>query len=252
MEEKQVVELEKRELQSKLQKLNTDKDKYEKLVEEIESKKKDIISKAQTEASMLLQNTNREIEKTIRHIRENKAEKKETRKVRDKLKDLTQQVKVNEVQQESVKEKWVEGAYVRLPGQELSGTILSIQGKKAVVQFGLIKTTVDLANLLRGSAAENTRVYRSSGINISEKRASFSSTIDLRGKRGEEALGLVDNFLDEAILLSAGELRILHGKGEGILRKMIRDHLKRNKAVASITDEQVERGGDGISVVVLK
>ena len=74
----------------------------------------------------------------------------------------------------------------------------------------------------------------------------------MRGKRGEEALSLVDNFLDDAILLSAAEIRILHGKGDGILRKLIREHLKKNKAVASVQDEHMERGGDGISLVVLK
>ena len=252
MEDKQTVEQEKRELLSNVQKLNMDKEKYEKLIEEVESKKKDIVSKARMEASLLLQNTNREIEKTIRHIKENKAEKKETKKVREKLKGLTQQVKPEDSDKQKAKEKFVAGDYVRLPGQELSGTILAIQGNKAIVQFGLIKSTVELSNLLKGKASENTRIFRSSGININEKRAGFNSTIDLRGKRGEEAIGLVDNFLDEAILLSAGEIRILHGKGEGILRKMIRDHLKRNKFVASISDEQVERGGDGISVVVLK
>jgi DNA mismatch repair protein MutS2 len=252
MEDKQIVEKEKRLLQGKVQKAESDREKYEKLLGEIDSRKKEIIGQAKVEASMLLQNTNREIEKTIRHIRENKAEKKETKKVREKLSDLTEKVKVDPELKREPKEKFAEGDYVRLPGQDLSGTIIAIQGKKAVVQFGLIKSNVELKNLVKGSSAETTRIFRSSGINFNEKRANFNQTIDLRGKRAEEVLGLVDNFLDEAILLSAGAIRILHGKGEGVLRKMIREHLKRNKAVVSISDEHVERGGDGISVVVLK
>jgi DNA mismatch repair protein MutS2 len=58
--------------------------------------------------------------------------------------------------------------------------------------------------------------------------------------------------LDAAILLDHGEIKILHGKGEGVLRKVVRDRLKAYKQIASFADEHVERGGDGITVVVLK
>jgi DNA mismatch repair protein MutS2 len=252
MEEKQALEREKRTIDSRIQKLEADKSRYDKLSNELEAKKKEIIGKAKEEASMLLQETNREIEKTIRHIRENKAEKKETRKVREKLTDLSQKVKPEKRQQEVVKEKFKEGDSVRLAGQESSGTILLIQDKKAIVQFGLIKTTVPLDKLLRSDSIEGGKKLISVGVDWSSKRAAFNSTIDLRGKRGDEALALVDNFLDDAILLSAAEIRILHGKGDGILRKLIREHLKKNKSVASIQDEHVERGGDGISLIILK
>jgi DNA mismatch repair protein MutS2 len=252
MEEKQAVEREKRTIDARIQKLETDKARYDKLADELESKKKEILTKAKAEASMLLQDTNREIEKTIRHIKENKAEKKETRKVREKLTDLSLKVKPENRELRVQKEKFKTGDSVRLAGQELSGTILSIQDKKAIVQFGLIKTTVPLDKLLRSDSIEGIKRARSVGVDWSSKRASFNSTIDLRGKRGEEALALVDNFMDDAVLLSAAEVRILHGKGDGILRKLIREHLKKNKSVASIQDEHVERGGDGISLVVLK
>jgi DNA mismatch repair protein MutS2 len=93
---------------------------------------------------------------------------------------------------------------------------------------------------------------RSVGLNVYEKRATFSSTLDVRGKRAEEVLPLLEGFMDTAILLGQGELKILHGKGEGVLRKVIREKLKQYKEVASFGDEHVERGGDGITVVVLK
>jgi DNA mismatch repair protein MutS2 len=93
---------------------------------------------------------------------------------------------------------------------------------------------------------------RSLGINVLEKRANFNHTLDIRGKRVDEIAGILDQYLDTAILLAQGELKILHGKGEGVLRKVVRDHLKRYKEVASIKDEHIERGGDGITVVVLK
>jgi DNA mismatch repair protein MutS2 len=93
---------------------------------------------------------------------------------------------------------------------------------------------------------------RTSGINVYEKRSNFSETLDVRGKRVDEVIPLLDQFMDTAILLGQGELKVLHGKGEGVLRKVVRDHLKRYKEVASMNDEHVERGGDGITIVVLK
>lgn len=252
MEEKVTLEKEKRTMEIKMRKLENEVARYEQLSGELDSKKKEIITKAKHEAAMLLQETNREIEKTIRHIRENKAEKKETHKVRHNLKELTNKVKVEKAAPELKKEIFKEGDYVRLPGQQLSGTILSIKDDKAVVQFGLIKTTIKTEQLLRGVSDDASDKARSRGLDLREKRSNFTPAIDLRGKRAEEALPMVERFMDEAVLLSAGEVRILHGKGEGILRKLIRDHLKRNKAVASIQDEHADRGGDGITIVVLK
>jgi DNA mismatch repair protein MutS2 len=252
MEEKQVLEDEKKLIDAKLHKLEADKAKYEKLNTELELRKKEIIGTAKAEAALLLQETNRAIEKTIRHIRENKAEKKETRRVRDKLLDLSEKVKPDLPPPATQKGKFTVGDLVRLPGQELSGTIVSMQENKAIVQFGLIKTTINLDKLLKGGSEYTTKAQRVTSVDWNEKRSKFSPILDLRGKRTDESLTMVDHFLDEAILLSTGEIRILHGKGEGILRKMIREHLKKNKSVASIQDEHVERGGDGISVVVLK
>jgi DNA mismatch repair protein MutS2 len=253
MEEKNILEREKLTMDAKIKKLEADRAKYEQLAGELDSKKKEIIAKAKAEAAILLSETNREIEKTIRHIKENKAEKKETRRVREKLTELSDKVKPEKGSQVVLNEKFKAGEYVRLPGQELSGTLLSIEGNKAVVQFGLMKITVETDRLLRGSSSENTKNFRSaSGVNWTQKRADFTPVLDLRGMRTEEAIPMVDHFLDEAVLLSSGEVRILHGKGEGILRKMIREHLKKNKSVASVSDEHVERGGDGISLVVLK
>jgi DNA mismatch repair protein MutS2 len=84
------------------------------------------------------------------------------------------------------------------------------------------------------------------------KQSNFETTLDLRGKRAEEVASELERFLDDAILLSQGQLKILHGKGEGVLRKIVREQLKKVKQVASFADEHVERGGDGITVVVLK
>lgn len=231
--------------------------KYQTLSAELEGRKKEIINKAKEEATNLLKDTNREIEKTIRHIRENQAQKRETIRVRKGLQELTDKVGLPQKKEEkkTVVESFEVGDRVRITGQEGSGIILSLSGKQAIVQFGEIKTQVKLERLEKTNvvvAREVTSRLSSAGINVHEKRSTFSNTLDIRGKRVDEVISLVDQFMDTAILLSQGELKILHGKGEGVLRKVVRDHLKRYKQVASATDEHVERGGDGITVVVLK
>ena len=255
-DEKQLATRKIIELQQKEKKLTEELNRYQQLSTGLESRKKEIIDKAKAEASTLLKDTNREIEKTIRHIRENKAEKKETRKVRDGLRGLVDKIQPTEILAvPKVNEPFKEGDKVRIIGQKVTGTVLSIKGNQAMVQFGELRSNVKASQLIRSDQVEVDPVLkkaRSLGINVYQKQSNFSTTLDIRGKRVEETIPLLDQFIDDAILLSQGELKILHGKGEGVLRKIVRDHLRKVKAVASIADEHVERGGDGITVVVLK
>jgi DNA mismatch repair protein MutS2 len=229
--------------------------KYQTLSTDIETRKKEIINKAKEEASNLLKDTNREIEKTIRHIRANQAHKLETQKVRKNLQNLTQRVEPVVKEEKRSPDELKEGDRVRIIGQDSSGVILSIQGKNATVQFGELKSVAKVDKLEKITGAiekEMATRLRTSGINVYEKRSNFSDTLDVRGKRVDEVIPMLDQFMDTAILLGQGELKILHGKGEGVLRKVVRDHLKRYKEVATMNDEHVERGGDGITIVVLK
>lgn len=260
----QNLEKEKNEIESKTKTLeNQDRElktllaKYGKLTAELESRKKDIIDKAKQEANVLLRETNKEIEKTIRHIRENQAERKETSKVRKNLQELTKKVAHQPVEKVKVEQGVISvGDRVRIIGQDGSGVVLSLKGKNAIVQLGEIKSTVSITKLEKSGGAvvkqEVSRRLQSVGIKLFEKQSQFNPTLDVRGKRVDEVIPLIDEFLDTAILLSHGEIKILHGKGEGVLRSVIRDRLKKFKQVASFADEHVERGGDGITVVVLK
>jgi DNA mismatch repair protein MutS2 len=232
--------------------------KYEHLSGDLESRKKQILDKAKEDAKQMLLQTNREIEKTIRHIRENQAQKSETIKVRKSLEELTKKV----VQTPSAKripglltEPIKPGDRVRIIGQEGSGNVLSVKGKWAMVQLGELKSKVEINKLEPADAYQVKDVVRSSrtsGLSLLDKRAAYSSTLDVRGKRVEEVGPLLDQFLDTSVLLGQGEIKILHGKGEGVLRKVIREQLKKYNYVASVADEHVERGGDGITVVILK
>jgi DNA mismatch repair protein MutS2 len=229
--------------------------KYQTLYADLETKKKDIIVKAKEDAATLLRETNREIEKTIRHIKENKAEKKETLKVRKNLETLTSKVSEGTRKKGKFTQLLKEGDRVRIMGQEGNGVILNIQGKNAIVQFGLMKSVIKLEKLEIATGPVDKEMVsrlRSVGINVHEKRTNFNSMLDIRGKRVDEVISILDQFLDTAILLGQAEIKILHGKGEGVLRKVVRDHLKGFKAVAGVKDEHIEQGGDGITVVILK
>ena len=98
---------------------------------------------------------------------------------------------------------------------------------------------------MRGSNRTLPNVHRK----LSEKRNTFKPEIDVRGQRAEEAIANIQAFIDEAIMLDVREVRILHGKGNGILREMIRSFLGSDPAVRSFRDEHVQFGGAGITIV---
>ena len=87
---------------------------------------------------------------------------------------------------------------------------------------------------------------------INKKAANFKLTIDLRGKRADEALSILQKYVDEAILLSMKEISILHGKGYGILRDVIREYLQSIEEIQKFGDAPIEMGGGGITRVYFK
>jgi DNA mismatch repair protein MutS2 len=126
--------------------------------------------------------------------------------------------------------------------------------------FGSAIVKVALKKLQRSSRStqkketENTRHYSHNNFinDLNARMANFRLTLDVRGKRGEEALALVQHYIDEAVLLNMDEVHILHGKGNGILRNMIRQLLQETPEVQKAYDEEPERGGTGITIVRLR
>jgi DNA mismatch repair protein MutS2 len=150
------------------------------------------------------------------------------------------------------------GDKVRLKGQDTIGDLVEVNEKNAVVAFGQLMTTIPRKNIERLSNNEakkldKTRGNRASRISegFSERRLTFKPEIDIRGQRVEEAIGNITEFIDEAIMFEVGQLRILHGKGHGILKQSIRDYLRSEPMVRNYKDEHVDFGGAGITVVNL-
>ena len=242
--------------------------KYESDIEEINRQKKEIIAQAQQQAQQLIAESNARIEQTIREIREAQAEKERTKQARQSLGEFKEKVTSSSNQKENKRLKKrktqpkqtepitqrmpVLGDTVRMKGQTAVGEILELQGKKAVVAFGSIKSTVNVDKLELVSnnqlkkekkQASNTRDL------LHERKLSFKQDIDVRGMRGDEALQAVMYFIDDAIQLNIPRVRVLHGTGTGALRQIVRDYLRTVSGVANFQDEHVQFGGAGITVI---
>jgi DNA mismatch repair protein MutS2 len=163
--------------------------------------------------------------------------------------------------QEKTEEKKTElkkGDKVRIKGQSTIGDIIEINSKNVVVAFGQLMTTLSRKNVERLSNNEAKKLdsKRSTkptllSANFTEKRLTFKPEIDIRGQRVEEAIRKIQEFIDEAIMFEASQLRILHGKGHGILKESIRNYLRSEPMVRNYKDEHVDFGGAGITVVNL-
>jgi DNA mismatch repair protein MutS2 len=256
-------------------------DKYQNLYDDLEKKKKEIISGAKEEAASLIENTNKIIEKTIKDIRENQAEKEKTIEVRKKLTDYSKGVVEEESQKVEVRSKKLtkqdkknkevipkvkvlntpigKGDYVRIIGQELIGEIIGIDNKEALIVFGTTQIKTKLGKLekvsyedFKSQAGRSKLSGKKMLFDLTEKLKNFKVTIDIRGVRADEALSELQRYIDDAVLLSVPEVRILHGKGNGVLRSITHDVLRKTKEVKHFEDEILEKGGSGITVVHFK
>lgn len=267
--------------------------RYERELEELEKSRKEILKKAKEDAEHLLEESNAKIENTIRTIKEAQAEKERTRMARQELTDFRQQVeaadkaaleekiarkmeKLREKQERKKDKKNKQanqpaaqpvpkvvpiqaGDYVRIKGQTSVGQVMELNGKNAVVMFGLMKTNVKAERLERAEApkqslntAKATFVSNETQERMYEKKLNFKQDIDVRGMRGDEAIQAVTYFIDDAILVGVSRVRILHGTGTGILRTLVRQYLATVPGVKHFQDEHVQFGGAGITVVDLK
>ncbi|MFO8002458.1 MAG: Smr/MutS family protein [Marinilabilia sp.] len=212
--------------------------------------------KEKTEQSSHDETTQKDLEKKIRKLKENQ-EKKKKRKKEEKATGSTPSEKNPKPDENRPLQT---GDNVHLEGQSVPGEIIEINGKDAIVAFGQLITSVKTSRLTRISKNEYKKSMRQSGVSSStsysdqmrDKKLSFSPNIDVRGMRAEDAVQKVLEHLDEALLCGAETVKILHGKGSGILRQLIRQHLETLPFVSRYYDEHVQYGGTGVTIVELK
>ena len=275
-QKRQKVHQQEKELEQKSQ-------EYDEKARELKARRQEVMQQARNEADQLLNAANARIEKTIRDIKEAQAEREATRKIRQEHDKFHAKVapKPEPPAREgrppipspsvgteggSATGPLQPGDYVRLRGQQTVGEVLAVGGRQVQVAFGMIKSMVDVSRLERVSRnqAKREQGTPTGGASalmkdaetpvevLAGRRATFKQQLDVRGMRADEALQAVMYYMDDAILLSLGEVRILHGTGTGALRQAIRHYLSSLPGVRDFHDEHVQMGGAGITVVELE
>lgn len=157
---------------------------------------------------------------------------------------------------------FVAGDQIRLKESGNIGEIIDIDKNKVVIALGHLMTTTTPDKIEFISNSEIKKMEHDKRMTpkadslqrtnqLMDKKMSFKSDIDVRGMRAEEALSIIQSFIDDAIMVRSKNLRILHGKGYGILKELIRNYLKSEPAVVSFRDEHIQFGGAGITLVEL-
>ncbi len=233
---------------------------YEELHKNLEFRRKKLKLESREQALQLAAQENKEYEKLIREIREEKnleKAKEKAQKVREERKQLVEEVTdlKNDIYYKPAKSakdvKISEGDFVRLITGGATGVVEKISKKKAVVLVGQLRMTINLRDLQAANAPLEVQSSKGVKFDTVSKNANFESKIDIRGMHMEEALQVIQDFMDQALISNTSMLRIIHGKGNGILRKVVRKKLREYQAVSSIRHPEQEFGGDGVTIVEL-
>lgn len=226
---------------------------YEEQLASIKAKKRAIIEEANAEAADLLRKSNATIERTIREIKEAKAEKKATQAARQKV--------------ESLKTKVERQASKTSPTSKTSTTTQSTKQPKVLRDLSdlkiLTKNPTKLIQETKLPSLQGGAGGRLVSSNVTDelrrKKLSFNRELDIRGLRVDEALEILIAYIDDALMVNAEQVSILHGTGTGALKQVVRDYLaERQKSMRRLKsgdivfhDGDPDRGGAGITIVEL-
>ena len=285
-------------------------DKYQKELQQIKQLKKEIIDQAKKEAEDIIKGANRQVENTIRTIKESQAEKETTQEARKELQGFMSLLAAKKEKEQKEKDDYIErkikqldarkerqkqrkaqkaddkaaqemreqiaeqqrieafrsaplkaGEKVRVKENGMVGEVTKVSAKAVVVAIGNISSKMPLdkveritSNEFKSAVKETSRPvsavkYDSS---ISERKLNFSTEIDLRGERLNDAIEKVTRYVDDAIMLNISSVRIIHGKGTGVLRDEIQKLLRTMPGVASARDEHIQFGGTGVTIVTFE
>jgi len=298
-----------RALDEKLEKIrHTDKTlenitgRYQRELEDIKKTRKEIIDEARREAEGMVKEANKRIERTIREIKENQAEKEKTQEVRRELGDFMSLLTQGKQRQQKNREDYVEGKLrqlserrerekarrvrrgtaapeevpaesaadarsgplkvgekVRVKDNGMVGEVSKVSAKAVTVIIGSITSKLPHERVERISSNEYkeavrniptaTRPLQVEDAAIRERKLAFKPELDVRGERLGDALEIVMRFVDDAIMLGMPSVRIVHGKGTGVLHEEIQKMLRATAGVASVKDEHIQHGGSGVTIV---
>ena len=301
-------------LDEKLEKIrNTDRtlesitDKYQKELLDIRKLRKEILDNAHREAEEIIRGANRQVETTIRTIKEAQAEKESTNEARKELQNFVSALARKKEQEKKERDDYIEkkirqidarkarekerrarragekerqelaekqaeqerieafrnaplkvGEKVRVKSNGMVGEVTQTSTKSVTVSIGNITSKMSpdkveriTSNEFRNAVRETSRPVSSvnTDSSIAERKLNFHPEIDVRGERVTDAIEKVMKFVDDAIMLNMGSVRIIHGKGTGALREEIQKFLRTTPGVAKVSDEHIQFGGTGVTIV---
>lgn len=259
--EKQELEEQLRNIAEKEQSLERLIKTYDALHHELEVKRKQLKLDQKEHELRVSANTNRELDKLIRELKgEKNLEKAQDVAAKLRLERSEKARQVDEVNEEVVKltqksdhnastRPIVAGDFVRLRAGGATGQVEEVKGQNATVLMGGLRVTAKLRDLLPATEP----LAQGSGSNSSDiqRIASFDAKVDIRGMAKDEALQVLEKFVDNALLTNANTIEILHGKGTGVLRNVVRQKLREYGGNIARAYHPEDGGGDGVTVVDL-
>lgn len=283
--DKILLQKQKQKVESADDELSRTVEKYTQLLGELEKSKKQIIAEAKDEALKIIENSNKAVEKTIREIKEAQAEKAKTKELRENLdnyksdigkekQDKTPEkksfdkpkteiqknkktVKPKTIKQEDLSGNPFVGDFVKVKDADIQGVLMSISGDDATLNVNEVIIKTLYSKLIKAKTPKERskpkrNIYSGLSGDINKKAANFKLSLDLRGKRVDEALSELHRYIDDAMVLSIKEVNILHGKGNGVLRPIIREYLQSVDEIQYYGDASLEMGGAGITKIIFK
>jgi len=225
---------------------------YEKNLKKLNNEKSDILKQAHLEAEEYLNDMNKQIEHVVKKLKETKADKKIIQESKHTIKKFKETTKAAVSSKEKViqEEELKIGDYVKIKDSKTIGEIIELnkQRKQATILAGGLKINTSLTALIKTNKVQTKSKTNGYNYSVSEIKV----RIDIRGQRFDEAEYNIVKFIDEAYFSGQQKVEILHGKGTGVLKKLVSELLKNNDNVKTFYPAAIELGGDGVTIVELR
>jgi DNA mismatch repair protein MutS2 len=251
-----------RELDKKQREAEAIVEKNRKAQQELEIKRKKLAKELKEATAYLIHEGNKKIEHAVRQIREAEAEKERVKQVREELKKELRSAEVTVPDEpdpevlpfEERPEEVIEvGDWVKLHDSDTVVQVVQLKGNSVTIALGDIQTQAKLRDVVKVRPRDTRTTAQPNRFGLAwTQLGTLPRELDVRGKRVEEVLPILDRFMDDVLLAGMPEVFILHGKGSGQLREAVRRHLNKHYTqIKNLADAPENLGGSGITVVTL-
>jgi DNA mismatch repair protein MutS2 len=221
-------------------------------LEQLEAERQRLREQVAKEMRERLDHLVQQAEEAYRRLREQPRENRAAQEAREQVRQAAEQMKQLLTPPATPTTDIREGDTVKVTTLNITATVLQLTREEAVVQAGAMRITVPRRVLRRMDEKPTSKTpLVSVSVNLA-RAANISPEIMLRMQRVEEALANLDQYLSEAYAAGLSQVRVIHGKGTGTLRKAVREYLSTHPLVASYRGAEATEGGDGVTIVTLK